>query len=732
MTDMKRTESSTLRLNERAGSDTQTLNPASILMLCGLLALIPACGGGGFSPTEVVPSTVSGVSLGNSSPGSSVANVNTPTNDTFVRIQFTVAGNSGVMITITPKYYIDADASNTMNGSEVSLAMTEAPMSSVDSINVFPSTAGSQTIPLSGSFEGVFYWDAMTDLGGLGAKYGVVICVAVNGSNQMVVPAELAMNGQTFASSSSANSLTGSITAPSAAGTGRSNHTSNSVSGLNGMASPMDMGAEVLVAGGLDSTTAALNSLDRFSIDVAGGTAANSASNAGANARVGHASAMFLDTTTGKNVRILVTGGSPAGTATNTADIYSFGPNGAESVTPTGAPMTIERQGHASCWLPNNTILITGGLDSMGNVVSSAEIFDPANAGSPFTAIMSVPADLGRIGHTQTLLPDGTVLIAGGAAGLTNQVNVYIFNPANNSFSVAPVAGSPAPGGAGTAGTATDRKNHTATLMVNGIVALSGGTNASGSMALDSVDFYRPFAVTDAATGAIIPSGFTTPNKRNGPDEISPAVPVNSIVARERHSASRLGDGRLLFVSGENPGGGIVSSEFFVPFAMNDNAIGAFTLTNPAGDPAFDLAAARTSHTQTTLQDGSVAVIGGQSLGTPLDTIEVFRFSNSRPTASNVTVSGAAGGDLTINFDLADAENDRSFVIVRYSINSGPFMFATLNDYANTVNLDTGAKTLTWEAVNDMVMIGDSVVVEVVPVGGSFGDPGRSAATAIN
>lgn len=99
-----------------------------------------------------------------------------------------------------------------------------------------------------------------------------------------------------------------------------------------------------------------------------------------------------------------------------------------------GAPaMTVGRVRHAVVCLSDGKFLVTGGIDPLGNVLDSAEIYDPQRGGS-YTQL-PVPMTVPRADHTATLLPNGKVLITGGfnqsSAALSS---AEIYDPDLNIF----------------------------------------------------------------------------------------------------------------------------------------------------------------------------------------------------------------------------------------------------------------------------------------------------------
>jgi Galactose oxidase, central domain len=85
-----------------------------------------------------------------------------------------------------------------------------------------------------------------------------------------------------------------------------------------------------------------------------------------------------------------------------------------------------------------------------------------------------------RVGHSATLIPDGTVLLAGGNSFIGGTFNPLASAEIYNSHSFS-----------ATGAMNTAPQSHTATLLQNGTVLIAGGSNTA-SLALDSAELYDP------------------------------------------------------------------------------------------------------------------------------------------------------------------------------------------------------------------------------------------------
>lgn len=138
---------------------------------------------------------------------------------------------------------------------------------------------------------------------------------------------------------------------------------------------------------------------------------------------------------------VLVAGGAreayPLFYATNSAELYTPGPHGGRGTwTPVGN-MRFPRAQHTATVLPGGEVLVVGGVTTNIGApeppppLTSAEIFMPDTLDwreIPYS--MHEP----RYDHTATLLPDSTVLVAGGSNGWTAVNTAEIYRPDLGTF----------------------------------------------------------------------------------------------------------------------------------------------------------------------------------------------------------------------------------------------------------------------------------------------------------
>ena len=266
-------------------------------------------------------------------------------------------------------------------------------------------------------------------------------------------------------------------------------------------------------------------------------------------------------------------------------------------------------------------------------------------------------------GATATLLPGGSVLVAGGCCvpgpGLpTALASAQIYNPVSNTW-------------AATASMSTGRDNATATLLGNGTVLVAGGQYIvkESSGGVTSAEIYDPATGTWHSTGTM-PTGHGLATASLLPDGrvlVAGGAPLSGccggIVAADLYNPSSgtwqaaanmnfpreapasvvLPNGTVLMTGGYE---GITPTPYLASTEIYQPATNTWT-------PGPDMNQGRGNHTATLLPDGQVLVAGGyaaQPEGSISATAELY--SPGTPPAPVVTgispASGPAAGGTAV------------------------------------------------------------------------------------
>jgi len=225
--------------------------------------------------------------------------------------------------------------------------------------------------------------------------------------------------------------------------------------------------------------------------------------------------------------------------------------------------MGTARTSHTATLLSNGKVLVTGGSagELTGNgpptpdTLAEAELFDPASG--TFTPTKG-NMETGRVYHTATLLNDGTVLVTGGVdSNNAVEASAELFDPTSGTFT--PTKGK----------MSVARYGHTATLLNNGKVLVTGGGG-------NTAELYDPTSETFTPTTGSMET------------------------ARLYHTSTLLKDGTVLVTGGvDSNNQAAATAELYDPTSE--------TFTPTTGT----METVRSEHTATLLSDGTVLVAGG-------------------------------------------------------------------------------------------------------------------------
>lgn len=266
------------------------------------------------------------------------------------------------------------------------------------------------------------------------------------------------------------------------------------------------------------------------------------------------------------------------------------------------------------------------------------------------------------------LITNGGLYTAPATNGTFHVIATSQADPAKSATAAATVVLTSAGQFAPTGSMASARVYHTATLLPDGRVLVTGGLteDRSGTLStLSSAELFDPVTGTFSPTGAM-----------NHP--------------RVSHTATLLEDDTVLIAGGDGGNGLVLAAEIYNP------ASGTFSLTG-------DLLVARSSHTATKLANGTVLIAGGYSgddFQPALDTAEIYdpatgafasagqlrvaRVGHSASLLLNGQVLLAGGitnannGQATFSAELYDPSTGMFFVTGNMVSRRGGFVAAVL------------------------------------------------------
>jgi hypothetical protein len=364
---------------------------------------------------------------------------------------------------------------------------------------------------------------------------------------------------------------------------------------------------------------------------------------------------MELTAVTLADGRVLLAGGNNS----TVAELYDPGTR----TFATGPSLIVGRSGHSATRLNDGRVLIVGGSTAPGQYSDTSEIFDPHT--DTFTASGSLVQ--ARAAHQAVLLNDGRVLVLGGYTRSYVET-AEIYDPLTGTFaSLGTMPGGP-------------RANFSATLMENGRVLVAGGQgNADPTTVL----------IYDVASG------------------FSQGPALNS--ARRAHGATRLADGRILIVGGNDSPS---TAEVF-----EDGSFRQFALTGDPRAGGFPVIA---------LPSGMALVAGGLTGGGISTSAILIGPQPPSPTVdagADIQVTADAYGRATVTLSAATT-NAPQQVSYSWTLAGVPITGATAHTVA--MSLPVGVHTFEVAITDGLARSATDSVAVFVALPSAAGTPGAA------
>lgn len=306
-----------------------------------------------------------------------------------------------------------------------------------------------------------------------------------------------------------------------------------------------------------------------------------------------------------------------------------------------GAPPT-PRQLHTATALPDGRVVIAGGATAAGAPLGDAHVFDPASSAFARLEVSGQPE---RAGACAAALPDGRVLIAGGrGAAEADGARVVVLDPSTGGLQEAPALPEPA-------------MLCAATALPDGSVLVTGGLDGQG-LPVATASIYG----TDGASVRRLPA---------------------MLERRAAHSATLLADGYVFVFGGRGASGASLSTaEVLTPG-------GKFLTVETANLEA------RAGHAAVRLDTDAVLLVGGQNAPDgapdPARLVPALRFTPEREVSGKYAGTFVPVGEVVArNGTAAVALPDLSVLVAggaRPTLAANPQVAPPADDWVESLEL---------------------------------------------